>query len=888
MKLNTYSIPVLAALLVVVCTALQAQNTYALIVGISSYKEIAPLQYADRDALAFAECLKNQQIPEQNIKLFLNEEAVRINIVDELFTLSQVMKPKDRFFFYFGGHGDLEAKISHENSLLLLYNSFKTGYFQGNEFLQLSELKTWFDALAKKQVEVVFIADACHSGGLIGGKEGVSKTQKALQESWGRVTKILSCQANEYALEGKQWGGGRGLFSYHLVNGLTGRADVNKDKKIALAELNIYLKTNVLREANPNVQTPVVLGNEAQFLSKVSNAGLARLDDYEKRNFPIITEVNLKGRDDKIITELEAKLDTSIVDTYKKFSKALKEKRLAPHDDSVDCALIHFKKLVAQKIPENLLQLMKRNLTTALLERELNLLKDVRERGAGYLSRNDMANPSTLSKAIQNLREAQNLLGTAHYLRPILQSRIWVLDSQLPIQPSPAALSANRTPEQINEYGRMAYEARKRKERSLLRRALEIEPNMISTYSLLSSSYRAMAEMAIISPDDMGRKLDSALYYQERVTELLPNQAQAHYNLASSYAPIPYTNSDGKSVPHPKAVAHFERAIQVDSFFRPAYPALGDLYMGLQIQSNGFPDMATDTAYRDYPKAIACFEKALSMYEYEEQRLIQQNQLNLPKGNGAGPVFSNLIGLANIWNKLYFLYKASGDSLSMKKYLQKAFQRAEREYNPLGALFIAWNMFKVFHWSEDPGEFKISLQLNQIALHKREIELQGTTEQDKPLLALKYREQLKNMGALHAALKNYAEAEHYYRAAIDYPIPHTPITQRLRLQGTMAYWEPDKYYVLDPCTHCIQGSAERGYGYSIDAYEGMFHLKYQQKRVDEAFEWLEKAFQQGVKEQGNETSSEMFDQAIFGAYPSLDQSRFKALKAKYFPETEKK
>ncbi len=157
---------------------------------------------------------------------------------------------------------------------------------------------------AKKQVNVVFIADACHSGGLIGGKEGVSKTQKALQESWGRVTKILSCQANEFSLEGKQWGGGRGLFSYHLVNGLTGRADVNKDNKISLAELNSYLKTNVLREANPNVQTPVVLGNEAQFLSNVSKEGLARLDDYEKRNFPVITEVNLKGKEDQIIADL--------------------------------------------------------------------------------------------------------------------------------------------------------------------------------------------------------------------------------------------------------------------------------------------------------------------------------------------------------------------------------------------------------------------------------------------------------------------------------------------------------------------------------------------------------------------------------------------------------
>ena len=138
MKRHTYSIPVLVTLLVVVCTALQAQNTYALIIGISQYKAIAPLQYADRDALAFAEFVKNQGAAENQVKLFLNEEATRINIVDELFALSQVMKPQDRFFFYFGGHGDLEAKISHENSLLLLYNSFKTGYFQGNEFLQLS------------------------------------------------------------------------------------------------------------------------------------------------------------------------------------------------------------------------------------------------------------------------------------------------------------------------------------------------------------------------------------------------------------------------------------------------------------------------------------------------------------------------------------------------------------------------------------------------------------------------------------------------------------------------------------------------------------------------------------------------------------------------------
>ena len=215
--------------------------------------------------------------------------------MDELYTMSQKLKKGDKFFFYFGGHGDLEAKIGYENSLLLLYNSLPKNYFQGNEYLQLSELKTWFGALTQKGVEVVFIADACHSGGLIGSKEGNTKTQKALQESWEGITKILSSKADEFSLEGKQWGGGRGIFSYHLVNGLTGRADANKDQKVSLGELSNYLTTNVVKEASPNIQTPVVMGNNKQFLSNVSKEGLAKLADYEKRNFPIITEVNLKG-----------------------------------------------------------------------------------------------------------------------------------------------------------------------------------------------------------------------------------------------------------------------------------------------------------------------------------------------------------------------------------------------------------------------------------------------------------------------------------------------------------------------------------------------------------------------------------------------------------------
>ena len=63
----------------------------------------------------------------------------------------------------------------------------------------------------------------------------------------------------------------------------------------------------------------------------------------------------------------------------------------------------------------------------------------------------------------------------------------------------------------------------------------------------------------------------------------------------------------------------------------------------------------------------------------------------------------------------------------------------------------------------------------------------------------------------------------------------------------------------------------------------MFIVQYEQNNIEKAFEWLEKAFQQSAKENGNDISGKPFEEAIFNTYPTLDQARFKALKAKYFP-----
>jgi uncharacterized caspase-like protein len=62
-----------------------------------------------------------------------------------------------------------------------------------------------------------------------------------------------------------------GMFSYYLMKGLEGNADIDpKDKKITNGELIAYLKTNVSKEAftQNREQDPMLTGNPDQILMR--------------------------------------------------------------------------------------------------------------------------------------------------------------------------------------------------------------------------------------------------------------------------------------------------------------------------------------------------------------------------------------------------------------------------------------------------------------------------------------------------------------------------------------------------------------------------------------------------------------------------------------------
>jgi tetratricopeptide (TPR) repeat protein len=862
-----------------------APNGGALVVGISHYKELDSLQFAHRDAAAFAEFLKTQHVPDDNIKLFLNEEATRFNIVDELYNLTQKLNKGDKFFFYFTGHGDLEAKIGYENSLLLLHGCYKKNYFQGTEYLQLSELRTWFGELTKKGVEVIFIADACHSGGLIGGKEGLTKTQKALQESWQGITKILSSQANEFSLEGKQWGGGRGIFSYFLVNGLTGRADANKDKKVSLKELDNYLKTNVVREANPNTQTPVIQGNAKQMLSQSSEAGLKKLADAERLSFPIITEANLKAADPMTMI---GGLDKTLVETYNKLTKALAEKRLNTFDNEKDYALLHYRKLVAEKVPEHLLAIIKRNLGAALAERERMIMSNLRETGNTVFIRAE----KIISPAISNLKEAMNLLGVKHQLYPFLQARVLVLEGEMaPAKPTIEAKSGDEidhisvtSPSNIRQvWTRKEREILDKRKKMLLLKSLQFEPNMISTYVLLASAYRT------------NNQPDSAIYYQEKITELLPNEGFTFKNLGSYYDGLKYTNAKGQPIPHPKAIANYEKAVEVferdikrnrtaHKAYIQTYERLGFLYQGEDA----------DAPYHDYNQAIRCYEKLVTLYETTQELIFTPQELVLMKELKKHLAFSSTSNqatrivqehfttLMQRYAMLYKMYQTIGNNEKAIAYMDTLLQKTENIGTVFSYKVVTARMTNLFRWDKSKAYLDKAIHYQTLALQKAESDLANSIPREKAFLELIYQEQLKGMGVLHRALQNYDEAEKYLLKAINYPIPDTYFG-KVKAIGVSTYTYQNRIIML-PRSGVVAVNGE--FQYYLDANLEMFFLKCEQNKFDDAFIWIDQSFQ--TDEMGIISLSQSFETSVFNAYPTLDQARFKALKAKYFPPTEKK
>ncbi len=258
--------------------AQESTKTLAVVIGISAYENngVKPLQFANKDAYVFADYLQSPaggNVPEENVRLLLDEDATNSAVYQAIDWLKATAKQGDLVYFYFSGHGDLENVTMYNNGYLICYNSPPNNYVMMAFSINfLNDIANTLSVQTK--AKVVLITDACHAGKVAGeSNRGSFLVGEQLLAVKDKEVRIASCQTDQLSNENEQWGGGRGVFSYYLVNGLQGQADLQNDGIITAGELQTYLagslsKDPILKSENVK-QTPVVKGEKDFAMGKV-------------------------------------------------------------------------------------------------------------------------------------------------------------------------------------------------------------------------------------------------------------------------------------------------------------------------------------------------------------------------------------------------------------------------------------------------------------------------------------------------------------------------------------------------------------------------------------------------------------------------------------------
>ncbi len=237
------------------------QQRWAVVIGISEYSNplIKNLSYADRDARDFADFLKSPAgggYEPDHMKILLNKDATRQNVEQALYNFLRQTIDKDLVIIYFAGHGAPEP-ANPNNNYLLTYdsdpNSLETTAFP------MWDVNTALTRYIPSKRVIVF-SDACHSGGISSdlATRGVSLTEtnlinqylSDLSKSKEGTIVFTASQAGEVSQELDKFG--HGVFTYYLLKGLKGEADINNDYTVTIGELMDYVEENVKRQTKGN------------------------------------------------------------------------------------------------------------------------------------------------------------------------------------------------------------------------------------------------------------------------------------------------------------------------------------------------------------------------------------------------------------------------------------------------------------------------------------------------------------------------------------------------------------------------------------------------------------------------------------------------------------
>ncbi|MCH8618486.1 polysaccharide deacetylase family protein [Undibacterium sp. TS12] len=293
------------------------QNSWAIVIGINDYVKWPKLQYAVQDANAIRETLITRMgFSGDKVLTLTNADATRNNILalfHEKLGHGQ-LKKDDRVFVFFAGHG-ATRKLSSGRNLGYIIPVDSDPEQVSIDAIPMTDLQNIAESLNAKHI--LFVMDACYSGlGLTRG----GGTSAFLRENSKRLGRQMLTAGGADQLVADGGPNGHSVFTWTLLQALSGKADMNGDGMITATELAAYIAPAV---SSVSQQTPAFgslpgseggefvfeMHSEGEFLSAKTNQLSAeaialnnKLDGATAKaggDAPIVIK-NLNGGDQKI------------------------------------------------------------------------------------------------------------------------------------------------------------------------------------------------------------------------------------------------------------------------------------------------------------------------------------------------------------------------------------------------------------------------------------------------------------------------------------------------------------------------------------------------------------------------------------------------------------
>ena len=210
---------------------------FALAVNDYNSRSVSKLKYAVPDALSvvkiFSEKSDGGMYKKVTTHFLFDDEVTKPRIQKEIDALAKTIRPDDVFVFYISGHG-------------AAYNGdyyFISYDFNGSDISTAVSKEFILEQLSKISAsKTVLLLDTCNSGAIVNGGGGDSNTAFArLSHKTGQAI-IAASSDTQTAMEGYE---GHGVFTYALIDALSGKADFINDNKISLQEVNLYVSNFV-------------------------------------------------------------------------------------------------------------------------------------------------------------------------------------------------------------------------------------------------------------------------------------------------------------------------------------------------------------------------------------------------------------------------------------------------------------------------------------------------------------------------------------------------------------------------------------------------------------------------------------------------------------------